>query len=280
MIPKNPFSECLYRFDELISGERYFGRSADISLQEVHQNGMQFTGMEASALECICNKFNFEELVEWRINYFSLTQLMLPSQTVQQQMSQVLEGKWWPTKNRIVGYLSILEGLMDSLENRLRTNFLPHFETEIESGFIEQAKQLFESRTEPTLHNQYSIHSYDFAVVSIVGSVLERILQTLCLQHLQQVPVSRGPVESTFDAHIFSLEKAGVLDQAIAAKISSWLTMREQILCGTIDHLNRSQISDMIEGTRSFLNASLRDATGKLYGDACESLDYADSASS
>ncbi|MEL6382111.1 MAG: hypothetical protein AAFQ89_06505, partial [Cyanobacteria bacterium J06626_18] len=118
-MPRQLFSDCLYRFDQLISGEKYLGRSAAISLQEIHQNGLQFTGMEATAVESICAKFNSEELVEWRIRYASLTQSLMPSRNVQQQLSRVLEGTWWVTKNRILGYLSILAGLMDSLENRL-----------------------------------------------------------------------------------------------------------------------------------------------------------------
>ena len=165
---------------------------------------------------------------------------------------------------------------MDSLEYRIRTNFTAYFEPDIESSLVDQPKQLFVNKTELISQNRVSIYSYDFAVVSIVGSVLERILQTLCIQHFQQMPKPQDSIKSAFDSRLFSLEEAGVLDQAIAVKISAWLAMREHILCGRIDHLNRSQISDMVEGTRNFLNASLQDATG-MPRDACESLDYADS---
>lgn len=259
VVPRQLFSDCLYRFDQLISGEKYLGRSAAISLQEIHQNGLQFTGMEATAVESICAKFNSEELVEWRIRYASLTQSLMPSRNVQQQLSRVLEGTWWVTKNRILGYLSILAGLMDSLENRLPITSTVCLETEIESSFIDQAKQLFDSQTGPGIHSGDVVCPYDFVIVSLVGSVLERILQILCIHHLEQVPIRQNSAELMLDSCMNSLQRIGVLDLTIAAQINSWLAIRDRVLCGETEHLSRSHVEDMVEGTRSFLDESLRE---------------------
>ena len=255
MVPRHLLFDCLHRFDQLILGEKNLGRSAAISLQEIHQ----FKGMEATALESICARFNSEELIEWRIHYASLTQSMKPSRNVQQQLSRVLEGTWWLAKNRILGYLSILAGLMDSLENRLHLISPVYLETEIESSFIDQAKQLFDSQTESTVHNQEATYAYDCVIVSIVGSVLERILQILCIHHLQQIPMRQSSAELLLDSCMLSLKKVGVLDSAIATKISSWLDMRDLVHHGKVEQLSHAQVEDMIEGTRSFLDESLRD---------------------
>ncbi len=259
MVPRHLLFDYLNRFDQLILGEKYLGRSAAISLQETHQNGLRFSGMEATALESICDRFNSEELIEWRICYASLTQSLMPSRNVKQQLSRVLEGTWWVTQNRILGYLSILVGLMDSLENRLQTTSTVCLETEIESSFIDQAKQLFDSQTESTFQCESATHSYDFVIVSIVGSVLERILQILCIHHFQQVPTRQSSAELMLDSCMLSLKNIGVLDHAIAAQINAWLKMRDLVLCGKTDHLNRAQVEDMIAGTRNFLDESLRE---------------------
>lgn len=273
-MPENIFADCFHYFDQLISREKNLGRSAAISLQESCQNGLRFTGMEATALESICNKFNSEELVEWRINYFCLRQLMLPSQSVQKRISKVFEGTWWLAKNRILGYLSLLEGLMYCLESRLHANRVTCLETAIESSLFDQAQQLFESQTHPIAETDLSMQSYDFIVVSIVGSVLERILQILCIQYLKQVPAHQEISESIVDRCLLALEDAGVVDPAIAAQISVWLSMREQVLRGNVEHLDRTQVEEMIEGTRNFLDESLRD----VIEDICDPSTYSGSA--
>ncbi|GAB4385521.1 MAG: hypothetical protein Kow00121_50590 [Elainellaceae cyanobacterium] len=151
---------------------------------------------------------------------------------------------------------------MDNLEKNLQKNLSLQLETEIGITFIEQAEKFFSLynalRNKPQSdEGKYSI-CYFVATIALVGAVLERALQVLRRNCLQQAGLCRFDEYAELNQVVNSLEINGILEPTIAQQICFWLSLREKVLMNQPEQLNSADVKQMLCGTRELLESVVR----------------------
>ncbi|MBD2463107.1 hypothetical protein H6G89_18895 [Oscillatoria sp. FACHB-1407] len=213
--------------------------------------------------ELLCNQGTFQPTTHSSISLTKAKSQLnqgYPPTHSQSTTSNDVEPVAYNAKDKIVGYLSLLESFMDILEQNLKRNLVFQAETEIGTDLVNQAEKFLSHHTHRSTSEENISIIHSVASVVLVSAVLERILRLLGREKLQSMSIYGADDFEQLNHLINGLEDVKVIDSSTAQQICFWLSLREKVVMNQPEQLDPADIQHMIGGTRTLLETVVKPA--------------------